>query len=556
MTHPQETGSVIRALIFVDPGRTPLQGGSASSVPRFGAFRAQWSLLRALADHRTVSKLTLVCQPHALRQLRRWCGEGSDVEVVDYISLADFPPVRETTVIQHLGQVFDAVPHRLRTISQSRGPVLQNHHTLSYPHLVDAAQTLNRHPTSRGDTIVTSSLHGAAILRSIVSSEAPSWPGRFVTIPWPVDVTPPTPAQRAAARHSLNLRPSDVCLLSLGRLSRHDKGTLEPLLWVRSQLEVPELSHVRLVIAGEDRHGYAAELRRQARVYGVAETVDVTPDVNDEERLQLLHGADMFVSLYDSHQEIFGLAVAEALAVGLPCVVSRFGNIGNLVAHGRNGFSIPTTLCVEESLVDAWQDLLPWENAHLHSAQLVAVSRPHLLEAVQQLVNDPELRKRMGQKAAHQASREFSSSNITRQYERQWARALQEGGGNLAAPERSRLASPLLAGFASVHALVGWTSWLNSPGVPWTELLGTDLVERLGLTETIEPIVRSLQPGGERVDLDALRHTTGLPDGLIRLTLAVLAKYGYVEIGPLTSLDQEIQTALGMAALQEGGSEE
>lgn len=497
-----------------------------------------------------------MCHPHALRELQQWCGEGSDLRVVDYVTLADFPPVHEPTVILHLGQVFDAVPHRLRTISQSRGPVIQTHHTLSYPHLIDAAQVLNRHPTSRGDTIVASSPHGEAILRSIVGSEAPSWPGRFVTIPWPVDVAPPSPAQRADARHSLDLGPADVCLLSLGRLSQHDKGTLEPLLWVRSQLEVVPASRVQLIIAGEDRHGYAAELWRQATVYGIAEALDIRPDVNDEERLQLLHGADIFVSLYDSHQEIFGLAVAEALSVGLPCVASRFGNIGNLVVHGHNGFSIPTTLVAADSLIDAWQDLLPWEIAHLHGAHLVAVSRPDLLEAVQRLVDDPDLRTRMGSNAAHQAARELSSPHIAREHERQWARALEEGGGDLAPSERCRLPSPLLSGFASQNVLAGWATWLNSPGVTWPELLGTDLVELLGLAEAIDPIVRSLQASGQRVDLDDLGHATMLPRGVVRLTVAVLAKYGYVEVGPITAPDQGIQTKLGMGGPREGGSEE
>ena len=53
--------------------------------------------------------------------------------------------------------------------------------------------------------------------------------------------------------------------------------------------------------------------------------------------------ADIFVSLSDNIQETFGLTPVEAMAAGLPCVVSDWNGYKDTVADGETGFRIPTT---------------------------------------------------------------------------------------------------------------------------------------------------------------------------------------------------------------------
>jgi len=92
--------------------------------------------------------------------------------------------------------------------------------------------------------------------------------------------------------------------------------------------------------------------------------------VSEEIKHLALAAADIAVSLVDNPQETFGLAVAEAMAAGLPSVVSD-ASPGPLemVNDGEHGLVVPT------------------EN---HRA---------FAEALQRLMGDPELRVRCGEAA-------------------------------------------------------------------------------------------------------------------------------------------------------------
>ena len=52
--------------------------------------------------------------------------------------------------------------------------------------------------------------------------------------------------------------------------------------------------------------------------------------------------ADIFLSLVDNHQETFGLSPVEAMAAGVPVVVSDWDGYRYTVQNGVEGFRIPT----------------------------------------------------------------------------------------------------------------------------------------------------------------------------------------------------------------------
>ena len=55
-------------------------------------------------------------------------------------------------------------------------------------------------------------------------------------------------------------------------------------------------------------------------------------------------GADVFCSLSDNIQETFGIVPIEAMAAGLPVVVSDWDGYKDTVRHGVDGFRIPTCM--------------------------------------------------------------------------------------------------------------------------------------------------------------------------------------------------------------------
>ena len=64
--------------------------------------------------------------------------------------------------------------------------------------------------------------------------------------------------------------------------------------------------------------------------------------VSEELKRKALTASDLAISLVDNAQETFGLAVAEAMAAGLPLVASDWSGYRDLVRDGVDGFLIPS----------------------------------------------------------------------------------------------------------------------------------------------------------------------------------------------------------------------
>ena len=111
-------------------------------------------------------------------------------------------------------------------------------------------------------------------------------------------------------------------LLFLGRL--HVKKGCDLLIeaFARVASSDPSLS---LVMAGPDQTGWQADLERLASAQGVGDRVVWTGILAGELKWGAFYAAEVF--LLPSHQENFGIAVAEALACGVPVLISDKVNI-------------------------------------------------------------------------------------------------------------------------------------------------------------------------------------------------------------------------------------
>ena len=119
-------------------------------------------------------------------------------------------------------------------------------------------------------------------------------------------------------------------LLFLGRLSRQ-KG-LELLLGAFERIARAR-PNLWLVLAGPDHEGYESHVRSMSRQLGVAHRVLFPGILTDQRKLAVLVDADLFV--LPSYSENFAGVITEALACGLPVVISDQVNIhGELSAAG------------------------------------------------------------------------------------------------------------------------------------------------------------------------------------------------------------------------------
>jgi glycosyltransferase involved in cell wall biosynthesis len=135
--------------------------------------------------------------------------------------------------------------------------------------------------------------------------------------------------------------------------------------------------------------------------------------------------ADIFVSFSDNVQESFGLTVPEAMAAGLPCVVSDWDGYRSSIRHGTDGFLIRTTTPRPGLGADlAYRyahGIGGYERYFIAQSQFTAVDVEQAGQALAALIQDPELRGRMGAAAAERARSLFDWKAVIPQYQALWS---------------------------------------------------------------------------------------------------------------------------------------
>lgn len=226
--------------------------------------------------------------------------------------------------------------------------------------------------------------------------------------------------ERQDARARLGIGADDVALLSLGRLSVHAKSHPQQLF---SALERADKGgrRVHLVLCG----WFAGEAIESAFHEAAAL---LCPSV----RLVVLDGreaahkrdawacADIFTSLADNLQETFGLSPLEAMAAGLPCVVSDWNGYRDTVRDGVDGYRIPTVMPAAGAGLDLAQryedGVDSFEMYCGHASQAVALDGAGLAQAYGSLIRDAELRRTLGQNGRLRARQEFDWRAVLARY--------------------------------------------------------------------------------------------------------------------------------------------
>lgn len=142
-------------------------------------------------------------------------------------------------------------------------------------------------------------------------------------------------------------------------------------------------------------------------------------------RFSIWSVADFFVSFSDNIQETFGLTPVEAMAAGLPCVVTDWDGYRDTVRHGLDGFRIrtfaPRPGLGGDLAYGHANNWLPYEIYLGAAAQMTAMDNVSAVEAIVSLIENPDLRARMSASARNAARQIFDWSVIVPQYETFWA---------------------------------------------------------------------------------------------------------------------------------------
>jgi glycosyltransferase involved in cell wall biosynthesis len=162
---------------------------------------------------------------------------------------------------------------------------------------------------------------------------------------------PAAPGDAAAFRSMLPALGDRRYLLFLSRI--HEKKGCDLLIeaFARQADRDPGLD---LVIAGPDQTGLRSRLEQSARRLGVADRIHWPGMVSGAAKYGALRGAEAFI--LPSHQENFGIAVAEALACGCLVLISNQVNIWREIEAANAGFVANDDLAGTESLLSRFHE--------------------------------------------------------------------------------------------------------------------------------------------------------------------------------------------------------
>lgn len=162
-------------------------------------------------------------------------------------------------------------------------------------------------------------------------------PQKVRVIPPGVDLQLFRPVDRIRARQALGFSMDDGVILYVGRI--------EPLKGLNILLEAISLlgdnSTTRLLVVGGTlgQDNELARLKSLSLRLGIEKKVVFAGTVRQAQLPEYYGAADVFV--LPSYYESFGLAALEAMACGLPVVVSRVGGLKTFIEDGVTGYLIP-----------------------------------------------------------------------------------------------------------------------------------------------------------------------------------------------------------------------
>ncbi len=364
-------------------------------------------------------------------------------------------------------------------------------HTTSSARAMDSLADLVAAPVQPWDALICTSTAVKDNVLRVLQAQSAHLAQRLGAQRWPLPELPVIPLgvhtgdfaftadQRAQARQALGLQDGDVVVLFVGRLSFHAKAhplaMYQALQAARAQLQAAGQLQGEVVLIECGWHANEAIAQAYAQAAALA-----CPDVRVRTldgrqalaRTQAWSAADVFCSLSDNIQETFGITPIEAMAAGLPVVVSDWDGYKDTVRHGVDGFRVPTLMPSPGQGQDlALRHALELDNYDMYcglSCALVAVDLPATTQAFVQLLGDPALRRRMGEAGRARAQAVYDWRGIIGQYEALWARQTERrlAAAPGQAGEPAPLAQPWPARMDPWHAFAAYPTRPLQPRTP------------------------------------------------------------------------------------------
>jgi hypothetical protein len=233
-------------------------------------------------------------------------------------------------------------------------------------------------------------------------------------------------AHRKKWRQALKIDDAEFVILYFGRLSFHGKAHPMAMYIAAEEAAKKSTKKFHLILAGWFESDKMKEhFIETAKALCPSLRVSFIDGRKPEVRAELWYAADIFTSLSDNVQETFGLTPVEAMACGLPVVISDWNGYKETVDDQREGFLIftwmpPPGLGEELALAHA-MGLASYDQYIGYQCQFTSVDIQACSEAYLKLSEDDALVREMGAAGKEKARRVYDWPVIIKQYEQLWS---------------------------------------------------------------------------------------------------------------------------------------
>jgi len=477
-------------------------------------------------------------------------------------------PASRLTVVAERGVLYrpdvNLVGHareRLR-IGPARYSICGVTHTLSSHNPADLLTDMVAGPVMPWDALICTSTVARTFVEDRLAAQADYLGWRFgqpVAAPLPqlpviplgvhADDFASEPGAREAARRALGLAEDEIAVLFAGRLTFNAK--VHPFQTYAGLERAARAAGAKLALvhAGKFAAPVLEETYRSAAAQWAPSVRTLFVDGGDAQAYaSAWRGADLFVSLSDNVQETFGITPVEAMAAGLPVLVSDWNGYRDTVRDGVDGFRIPTWAPPPGAGAEMALDFETAANDHnqflSRTSTATSVDQGRLLERLVALIENPDLRRRMGEAGRARARGEFDWSGVYARYEALWAE-LAAIRAHVADDPRLRLATAPTSAPARPDPFAAFASYPTHHLGPATQVravAGADVAAYAALTAhpmhaywraPTDAVGRTLAAsGGEGIGLAALARQLGEPLVTVIERVARLAKMELVTLAP------------------------
>jgi glycosyltransferase involved in cell wall biosynthesis len=366
------------------------------------------------------------------------------------------------------------------------------------------------------------------------------------------DAFTPDPAAGAALRARLGIGPDDIATAIIARLTPHEKFDPLPVYLSLARAQRQSGKRFHLILCGQFRDDYSKKVFTEgARGLMPESGLHLLDGADAQARKATLSAADIFLFPIDNVQETFGLAPIEAMAAGLPLIVSDWDGMKDTVTPDV-GFRVATEMPRGDLTVYLGQRHFGGTDSYVqYVSQLSALTRVDMramTTALVRLGTNPGLRAQMGQAGRARARALYDWSVVIPQMQALWSEqaamlAHARATGRLPAPINAAQLPPAPSPgtfFRTYPTAMGAPDSRRYRARPRSDRPGLDAtltlrdyegVKRIFETRPrIAAVLAALDTTGDQGAMVAdLARATGLSDRAVARVLYWLMKYDFAE---------------------------